>query len=199
VALGEKGLLVIRNMWPGMPGAPTGMWGDPERYVKQYFEKFGPKDYFFCGDYAVKDNDGYIWVAGRADEVLKVAGHRIGTFELESSIVSHKAASEAAVVAIPDPIKGEVPIAFVVLRNGFAPSEELRKELRLWVRSNFSPIAEPSQVYFVNKLPKTRSGKIMRRLVKAVAEGRPLGDVATLEDEASVDEVKQAYESLTVI
>ncbi len=199
VAHGEKGLLVIRNMWPGMPGAPTGMWGDPERYVKQYFEKFLPKDYFFCGDYAVKDNDGYIWVAGRADEVLKVAGHRLGTFEIESSIVSHKAASEAAVVAIPDPIKGEVPIAFVVLKNGFAPSEELRKELRHWVRSNFSAIAEPSQVYFVNKLPKTRSGKIMRRLVKAVAEGKPLGDVATLEDEASIDEVKQAYESLTII
>jgi acetyl-CoA synthetase len=103
------------------------------------------------------------------------------------------------VVAIPDPIKGEVPIAFVVLRQGFAPSEELRKEIRLWVRSTFSPIAEPSQVYFVNKLPKTRSGKIMRRLVKAVAEGKPLGDVATLEDEASVDEVKQAYESLKVV
>ncbi len=195
---GQKGFLVIRNEWPGMPGAPTGMWGDPERYAKQYFEKFGAKNYFFCGDYAVKDDDGYIWVAGRADEVLKVAGHRIGTFELESSIVSHKAASEAAVVAVPDPVKGEVPIAFVVLKQGFAPGEELRKEIRLWVRSNFSPIAEPSQVYFVNRLPKTRSGKIMRRLVKAVAEGRPLGDVATLEDEASVEEVKQAYESLTV-
>jgi acetyl-CoA synthetase len=196
---GEKGLLVIRNRWPGMPGAPTGMWGDPERYAKQYFERFSPKGYFYCGDYAVKDNDGYIWVAGRADEVLKVAGHRIGTFELESSIVSHSAASEAAVVAIPDPIKGEVPIAFVVLKQGNAPSDELRKELRLWVRNNFGAIAEPAQVYFVNKLPKTRSGKIMRRLVKAVAEGRPLGDVATLEDEASVEEVKQAYESLTVI
>jgi acetyl-CoA synthetase len=198
VGHGQKGFLVIRNSWPGMPGAPTGMWGDPERYAKQYFERFGDRNYFSCGDYAVKDNDGYIWVAGRADEVLKVAGHRIGTFELESSIVSHKAASEAAVVAVPDPIKGEVPIAFVVLKQGFSPDEELRKEIRLWVRSNFSPIAEPSQVYFVNKLPKTRSGKIMRRLVKAVAEGRPLGDIATLEDEASVDEVKQAYESLTV-
>src|SRR5438477_8158331 len=171
-----------------MPGAPTGMWGDPERYSKQYFERFGAKDYFFCGDYAVKDNDGYIWVAGRADEVLKVAGHRIGTFELESSIVSHKAASEAAVVAVPDPIKGEVPIAFVVLKQGFAPDEELRKEIRLWVRNNFSPIAEPSQVYFVNKLLKTRSGKIMRRLVNAAAEGRRMREVATLEDEASAEE-----------
>ncbi|MDG7020308.1 MAG: acetate--CoA ligase [Nitrososphaerota archaeon] len=198
VGPGEKGLLVIRNRWPGMPGPPTGMWGDPERYAKQYFERFSAKGYFYCGDYAVKDKDGYIWVAGRADEVLKVAGHRIGTFELESSIVSHKAASEAAVVAIPDPVKGEVPIAFVVLREGFAPSEELRKEVRLWVRNGFSPIAEPTQVYFVNRLPKTRSGKIMRRLVKAVAEGKPLGDVATLEDEASVDEVKQAYRGLKV-
>ncbi len=196
---GEKGLLVIKNPWPGMPGSPTGMWGDPERYVKQYFDRFAPKGYFYCGDYAVKDNDGYIWVAGRADEVLKVAGHRIGTFELESSIVSHKAASEAAVVAVPDPIKGEVTIAFVVLKQGFSPSDELRRELRAWVRSNFSPIAEPAQVYFVNKLPKTRSGKIMRRVVKAVADGRPLGDIATLEDEASVEEVKQAYESLTII
>lgn len=198
VAPGEKGFLVIRNEWPGMPGAPTGMWGDPERYAKQYFERFAPRDYFFCGDYAVKDGDGYIWVAGRADEVLKVAGHRIGTFELESSIVSHPAASEAAVVAIPDPIKGEVPIAFVVLKQGFQGGDALRSEIRAWVRTNFSPIAEPSQVYFVNKLPKTRSGKIMRRLVKAVAEGRPLGDIATLEDEASVEEVKRAYESLTI-
>ncbi|MDA4118254.1 MAG: acetate--CoA ligase [Thaumarchaeota archaeon] len=195
---GKKGFLVIRNRWPGMPGGPTGMWGDPERYSKQYFERFPGRGYFFCGDYAIKDNDGYIWVAGRADEVLKVAGHRIGTFELESSIVSHKAASEAAVVAIPDPIKGEVPIAFVVLRQGFVGDEPLRKDIRLWVRETFSPIAEPSQVYFVNKLPKTRSGKIMRRLVKAVAEGKPLGDIATLEDEASVEEVKEAYNALKV-
>jgi len=197
VKRGSKGLLVIRNPWPGMPGSPTGMWGDPERYSKQYFEKFA-KGYFYCGDYAVKDLDGYIWVAGRADEVLKVAGHRIGTFELESAIVSHRAASEAAVVAVPDAIKGEVPIAFVVLKQGQLPSEELRKEIRAWVREHLSPIAEPSKVLFVNKLPKTRSGKIMRRLIKAVAENRPLGDVATLEDEASVDEVKTAYESLTV-
>jgi acetyl-CoA synthetase len=198
VPLGQKGLLVIRNKWPGMPGAPTGMWGDPERYDKTYFQRFPGKDYFFCGDYAVKDSDGYIWVAGRADEVLKVAGHRIGTYELESSIVSHKAASEAAVVAVPDQIKGEVPIAFVVLRHGFAPSEQLRAEVKAWVRENYGPIAEPSQVFFVSKLPKTRSGKIMRRVVKAVAEGRPLGDIATLEDEASVEEVRQAYESLKV-
>jgi acetyl-CoA synthetase len=198
VAQRDKGFLVIRSPWPGMPGAPTGMQNEPERYSMQYFERFPGKGYFFCGDYAVKDADGYIWVAGRADEVMKVAGHRIGTYEIESSLVSHHAASEAAVVAIPDAIKGEVPIAFVVLKQNHAPSDELRIELRKWVRQNFGPIAEPNQVYFVNKLPKTRSGKIMRRLVKAIAEGRPLGDVATLEDEASVEEVKQAYQSLKV-
>ena len=198
VAPGAKGLLVLKNPWPGMPGPPTGMYGDPERYEKQYFARFPGRDFFFCGDYAVKDRDGYIWVAGRADEVLKVAGHRLGTFEIESSIVSHHAASEAAVVAIPDAIKGEVPIAFVVLKQGFNASEELRGEVRRWVRDGFSPIAEPSRVFFVSKLPKTRSGKIMRRLLRAVAEGKPLGDIATLEDETSVEEARLAYQSLDV-
>ncbi|MDA4122595.1 MAG: acetate--CoA ligase [Thaumarchaeota archaeon] len=195
---GKKGYIVIKNPWPGMPGPPTGMWGDPERFEKVYFSRFPGTDYFFCGDYAVKDKDGYIWVAGRADEVLKVAGHRLGTYEIESAIVSHPAASEAAVVGVPDQVKGEVPIAFVVLKQGHAPDDKLRADIKKWVRSNFSPIAEPSNVYFVNKLPKTRSGKIMRRLVKAVAEGKSLGDIATLEDEASITEVKEAYESLRV-
>jgi acetyl-CoA synthetase len=195
---GAKGLLVLKNPWPGMPGPPSGMHGDPERYEKQYYQRFPGRDLFFCGDYAVKDMDGYVWVAGRADEVLKVAGHRLGTFEIESSIVSHHAASEAAVVGVPDDIKGEVPIAFVVLKQGFGPTEELRGEVKRWVRDGFSPIAEPSKVFFVMKLPKTRSGKIMRRLLRAVAEGKPLGDVATLEDETSVDEARRAYDSMEV-
>ncbi len=195
---GKKGYIVIKNPWPGMPGPPTGMWGDPERFEKVYYSRFPGTDYFFCGDYAVKDKDGYIWVVGRADEVLKVAGHRLGTYEIESAIVSHPAASEAAVVGVADPVKGEVPIAFVVLRQGHTPDDKLRVDIKRWVRSNFSPIAEPSNVFFVNKLPKTRSGKIMRRLVKAVAEGKPLGDIATLEDEASVTEVREAYENLRV-
>jgi acetyl-CoA synthetase len=198
VSPGAKGFLVLKKPWPGMPGPPTGMYGDPERYEKVYFGRFPDRDLFFCGDYAVKDRDGYIWVAGRADEVLKVAGHRLGTYEIESSIVSHHAASEAAVVAIPDPIKGEIPIAFVVLKQGFTATEELRSEVRRWVRDGFSPIAEPSRVFFVSKLPKTRSGKIMRRLLRAVAEGKPLGDVATLEDETSVEEARKAYEGLEV-
>jgi acetyl-CoA synthetase len=191
---GKKGFLVIKRPFPGMPAPPTGMWGDPEGYRRIYFERIPGKSYFFTGDYAVRDNDGYIWVIGRADEVLKVAGHRIGTYELESALVSHKAVAEAAVVGVPDPVKGEVPIAYVVLKEGYQPSKELVEELKEWVRSNYGPIAVPSSIFFVTKLPKTRSGKIMRRLVKAVAMGSPLGDITTLEDEAAVEEVKKAYE-----
>jgi acetyl-CoA synthetase len=195
---GQKGFLVIKNPWPGMPGPPTGLYGDPERYNKVFYERIPGNNYFFAGDYAVKDKDGYIWVAGRADEVLKVAGHRIGTYEIESSLVSHKAVAEAAVVGVPDPVKGETPVAFVLLKQGYEPTDELRAELKKWVRNTFGPIAEPSQIFFVNKLPKTRSGKIMRRLIKAIADGKPLGDITTLEDEASVEEVKQVYENLKI-
>ncbi|MEM4969729.1 MAG: acetate--CoA ligase [Sulfolobales archaeon] len=191
---GRKGFLVIKRPFPGMPAPPTGMWGDPDGYRRIYFERIPGKGYFFTGDYAVRDNDGYIWVIGRADEVLKVAGHRIGTYELESVLVSHKAVAEAAVVGVPDPVKGEVPIAYVVLKEGYQPSKELAEELREWVRNNYGPIAVPNNIFFVTKLPKTRSGKIMRRLVKAVAIGAPLGDITTLEDEAAVEEVKKAYE-----
>ena len=194
---GERGLLVIKKPWPGMPAPPTGMWGEPERYRQVYFEKIKDRGFFFSGDYAVKDGDGYIWVAGRADEVLKVAGHRIGTYELESALVSHKAVAEAAVAGVPDEVKGEVPIAYVVLKEGYKPGPEIAEELKRWVKESFGPIAVPSNVFFVSKLPKTRSGKIMRRLVKAVAVGKPLGDVTTLEDEAAVEEVKQAYEEFT--
>jgi len=191
---GERGYLVIKNPWPGMPGPPSGMWGDPERYEQVFFSRF--KGLFFTGDYAVVDQDGYIWVAGRADEVLKVAGHRIGTYELESALVGHRAVAEAAVVGVPDEVKGEVPLAFVALKNGFNPGEEMEKELVSWVRETYGPIGTPSKIIFVSKLPKTRSGKIMRRVVKAVAVGAPLGDITTLEDEAAVEEVRQAYEEL---
>ncbi|MGC8948444.1 MAG: acetate--CoA ligase [Thermoprotei archaeon] len=193
---GKKGFLIIRKPWPGMPGPPTGMWGDPERYRKVYFERFPGKGYFLCGDYAVKDKDGYIWVAGRADEVLKVAGHRIGTYELESVLVSHKVVAEAAVTGVPDPIKGEVPVAFVVLKQGVEPNERLIEELKSWIREKHGPISVPANIFFVNKLPKTRSGKIMRRLIKAVATGTSLGDITTLEDETAVEEIKNAYEEL---
>ncbi len=196
VAPGTKGFLVIKRPFPGMPGPPTGMWGDPVRFESVYYSRFPGKHYFYSGDYAIKDGDGYVWVAGRADEVLKVAGHRIGTYELESALVSHPAVAEAAVVGKPDAVKGEVPIAFVVLKQGHLPDAQLNRHLKNWVHERFGAIADPEQVFFVTKLPKTRSGKIMRRLVKAVASGGQLGDITTLEDEAAVDEVKSAYKQL---
>ncbi|MCS7118033.1 MAG: acetate--CoA ligase [Thaumarchaeota archaeon] len=191
---GAKGLLVVKKPWPGMLGPPTGMWGDPEGYRRVYWSRF--PDVYYTGDYAIKDQDGYIWVAGRADEVLKVAGHRIGTFELESALVANPAVAEAAVVGLPDPIKGEVPLAFVTLKVGHVPSEQVKNQLLNWVRERFGPVVAPKDVLFVRGLPKTRSGKIMRRLLRAVVMGAPLGDVTTLEDEATVDEVKTAYEEL---
>ncbi len=195
---GRKGFLVIKRPWPGMPAAPTGMWGDPGRYRQVYWEKIPGKGLFFTGDWAIKDTDGYIWVLGRADEVLKVAGHRIGTYELESILVSHKAVAEAAVVGAPDPVKGEVPVAFVTLREGFTTrTKELEEELKQWVRDKYGSIAVPTHVFFVSKLPKTRSGKIMRRLLIAILTNKPLGDITTLEDEAAVEEARKAYEELS--
>ncbi len=190
---GVKGYLVIKTPWPGML---LTIYKDPDRYIKTYWSKF-PVLLYYSGDFAIKDEDGYIWVLGRADEVLKVAGHRIGTAEIESALIQHPAVAESAVVGKPDPVKGEVPVAFVVLKQGYTPSPELAKELKMWVRKTIGPVAEPSEVYFVTKLPKTRSGKIMRRLIKAVLLGQPLGDVSTLEDEASVEEVKRAYEEFS--
>jgi len=192
---GKKGFLVIRRPWPGMLSWPDGIWGDYQRYVQVYWDKI--KGLFFTGDWAIRDQDGYIWVLGRADEVLKVAGHRIGTYELESTLVSHKAVAEAAVVGYPDEIKGEVPVAFVSLKSGFSSSAELAEELKGWIRREFGPIAVPSQIFFVSRLPKTRSGKIMRRLLRALLENKPLGDMTTLEDEAAVEEIKEAYERIS--
>jgi len=189
--ISSRGFLVIKTPWPGMLET---LWKDPERYKQAYFGRW--RNIYYTGDYAVRDPDGYFWLLGRADEVLKVAGHRIGTIELESELVSHPAVSEAAVMGKEDPVKGEVPVAFVVLRSGFTPSEELRQQLVQHIRSTIGPIATPEAIVIVNKLPKTRSGKIMRRLLKAVLVGAPLGDVSTLEDEASVEDIKATYEEL---
>jgi len=169
-----------------------GIWGDPERYVKTFWSRF--PGYFYAGDYAVKDEEGYFWLLGRADEVLKVAGHRIGTTEMEDVLIKHPAVAEAAVIGAPDPVKGEVPVAAVVLKAGYQPSEQLRKELIELIRTQIGPIATPKTVLFVRKLPKTRSGKIMRRLLKDIMEGRPLGDTTTLEDPTAVEELLKAWE-----
>jgi acetyl-CoA synthetase len=187
-----KGYLVIRKPWPGML---LTLWGDDDKYNTVYWSKY--KNSYYSGDYAIKDEDGYFWILGRADDVLKVAGHRIGTAELESSIVSHPDVAESAVCGIPDEIKGEVIIAFVVLKQGIKKNDDLlRKEIIAVVRNGVGPIATPEQIYFVSKLPKTRSGKIMRRLLKSIAKNDKIGDVSTLEDGAAVSEVQSAFDEL---
>jgi acetyl-CoA synthetase len=191
VPAGTKGFLVIKSPWPGVL---TTLWKDPDRFKQTYFGRW--TNIYYTGDYAVRDPEGYFWLLGRADEVLKVAGHRIGTVELESALVSHPAVSEAAVMGKEDVVKGEVPVAFVTLRSGFQPSEELRAELVKHIRTTIGPIATPDAVVIVNKLPKTRSGKIMRRILKAVLVGAPIGDVSTLEDDASVEDIKNTYEEM---
>jgi len=191
----KKGYLVIRKPWPGMLMT---LWRDDEKYQNTYWRKFDNKTYF-TGDYALFDADGYLWLLGRSDDVLKIAGHRLGTMELESAFVSHRAIAEAAVTSRPDEKKGESIIAFLVLRTEFAEvsDQQLRKELTNHIRETVGPIATPNEIYFVNKLPKTRSGKIMRRLLKSISSGSPtIGDVSTLEDGTSVEEVRQAYDDL---
>jgi acetyl-CoA synthetase len=185
----ERGLLVIRKPWPGQF---ITLWGDHERFKSTYFTKF--PGFYYPGDYAMKDEDGYFWLLGRADEVLKVAGHRIGTIELEDALISHPAVAESAVIGKADPIKMQVPVAFVILRPGYVASPQLRTELVNHIRQTIGPIAAPQSLYFVNKLPKTRSGKIMRRVIGAVVEERNIGDTTTLEDATSVEEAKEAYE-----
>jgi acetyl-CoA synthetase len=187
-----KGYLVIRKPWPGML---LTLWGDDEKYKNVYWSKF--QDNYYPGDYAIKDSDGYFWLLGRADDILKVAGHRIGTAELENSLVSHGDIAEAAVCGIPDEIKGEVIAAFVVLKqNAKKSGSRLRTELIETVRNGIGPIATPQQIYFVTKLPKTRSGKIMRRVLKAIASNEKIGDVSTLEDGAAVKDVQDAFTEL---
>jgi acetyl-CoA synthetase len=187
----EKGLLVIKAPWPGML---LGVYGNPKRYEESYWSKF--PGIYNTGDYAIRDKDGYFWILGRADEVLKIAGHRIGTVEIEDAAVSHPAVAEAGVASIPDPIKGDAIVIFVILKEGFSPSPGLRDELKGTVRKSLGPVATPEEIYFVSKLPKTRSGKIMRRILRAVATSASIGDLTTLEDESSVEEVKKVYEEL---
>jgi len=188
---GVKGYLVIKKPWPGMLMT---LYQDPKRYKETYWSKF--PGVYYTGDYAIRDADGYFWLLGRADEVLKIAGHRIGTMELESAAISHPAVSEAAAIAKPHEVKGESVVIFAILKQGYEPTDKLKKEIKMHVREVIGPIATPEEIYFVNSLPKTRSGKIMRRVLKAVLMDMPIGDISTLEDEASVEEVKKAYEEL---
>lgn len=189
---GVRGYFVITSPWPGMLET---LYKNPQRYIDAYWSRFRGKLYFYTGDFAVKDQDGYIWVLGRADDVIKVAGHRIGTAEVEATLARHPAVAEAACVGKSDPVKGQVPVIFTVLKRGFSPSLELEKELKNYLRASIGPIvASDAIITFVEVLPKTRSGKIMRRLLRAVVENATLGDITTLEDGVAVEEAKRAYE-----
>jgi acetyl-CoA synthetase len=176
---GEEGYLVIKSPWPGMLRT---VYKDPDRYVEQYWSKFGDQGWYLPGDSAKKDEDGYIWVIGRIDDVIKVSGYRLGTAEIESALVSHPAVAEAAVIGVPDELKGNIIKSYCILKQGYEGSENLEKELRDHVGSEMGPIAKPTTVEFVDNLPKTRSGKIMRRVLKAQVLGEDLGDLSTLAD-----------------
>jgi acetyl-CoA synthetase len=174
---GDEGYLVIKKPWPGMLRT---IYRDPERYKSQYWGKFG--NMYQAGDSARKDKDGYIWVIGRMDDVIKVSGYRLGTAEVESALVSHSAVAEAAAIGLPHEIKGNAIHAYVILKAGVEKSDKLAEELRAHVAHEIGPIARPEDITFVDSLPKTRSGKIMRRLLKARALGLPEGDKSTLEE-----------------
>jgi acetyl-CoA synthetase len=187
------GLLAITKPWPSMLRT---IWGDDARYVQTYFSKWpGRPDIYFPGDGAKRDEDGYFWILGRVDDVLNVAGHRIGTMEVESALVEHPAVAEAAVVGKAHELKGQAIAAFVTLREGFKSSPSLRDELREFVGEKIGAIAKPDDVLFSADLPKTRSGKIMRRLLRDIAEGRALGDTTTLADPNVVNSLKEMYEA----
>ena len=187
------GLLAITKPWPSMLRT---IWGDDARYVQTYFTKWPNRpDVYFPGDGAKRDDSGYFWILGRVDDVLNVAGHRIGTMEVESALVEHPAVAEAAVVGKAHELKGQAIAAFVTLREGFTQSSALRDELRAFVAEKIGAIARPDDILFSADLPKTRSGKIMRRLLRDIAEGRALGDTTTLADPNVVNSLKEMYEA----
>jgi acetyl-CoA synthetase len=192
VPQGQGGFLVLKKPWPGIFRT---LWDDDERYVSNYFSKYTP-DTYFVGDGARKDDDGYYWLLGRIDDVMNVSGHRLSTIELESALVAHEAVAEAAAAAAPDELTGQTPLCFVILKSGYEPSPELAAELRDWVGEQIGKIARPKAVIFGADLPKTRSGKIMRRLLKDIAEGKDLGDTTTLRDPDIVEELKAQADEL---
>jgi acetyl-CoA synthetase len=180
--------MVIKRPFPGLTPA---LWGEPERYGKDYWSKI--PNVYYTGDSAHIDEDGYVWFAGRADEIIKIAGHRIGTIEVETAFLKHPDVAESGVIGHPDELRGEVISAFVLLKNGKTPSAELKKELIDTVRHELGPIAVIGELNFVSMLPKTRSGKIMRRVLKAVTLDKDPGDITTIEDEGSVTEAREAW------
>jgi acetyl-CoA synthetase len=187
-ATGEKGIMILKRPFPGLT---AGLWGEPERYGRDYWQRI--PGVYYSGDSAHVDEDGYVWFGGRADEIIKIAGHRIGTIEVESACLKHPSVAECAVVGRPDEMRGEVISAFVLLKHGHTASAELRKAVIDTVRHELGPVAVIGELNFVGMLPKTRSGKLMRRVLKAVILDRDPGDITTIEDEGSVDETRQAW------
>jgi acetyl-CoA synthetase len=185
VPLGGGGYLVLKRPWPSML---RGIYGDPERYKQTYWSRF--PGMYFAGDGAKRDEDGYLWLLGRVDDVMNVSGHRISTIEVESALVDHKAVAEAAVVGKNDPLTGQAIFAFVIPKVGIEANDELAHELREHVAKVIGPIAKPKFLMFTPDLPKTRSGKIMRRLLRDIGEGRALGDTTTLADSGVVDTIR---------
>ena len=188
---GEKGIMVLTRPFPGLIAT---LWGEPDRYGRDYWGRVAGR--YWTGDSAHVDEDGYVWFAGRADEIIKIAGHRLGTIEVETALLKHPSVAEAGVTGRPDELRGESISAFVVLKQGAGPSDELRRELVETARRELGPVAVVGDVNFVDMLPKTRSGKIMRRVLKAVVLDQDPGDVTTIEDEGSVEEARQAWSEM---
>jgi acetyl-CoA synthetase len=192
---GSGGYLVVTSPWPSMLRT---IWGDDERFKDTYWKRFAKQGYYFAGDGAKKDEDGDIWVLGRVDDVMNVSGHRLSTTEIESALVSHPKVAEAAVVGASDPDTGQAPVAYVILREGAGDGGEgIAKELSDHVRKEIGPIAKPRQIMIVPELPKTRSGKIMRRLLRDVAEKREVGDTTTLADQGIMDLISAGHATTT--
>ncbi len=190
-APGEKGIMVLKRPFPGLIAT---LWGEKERYGTDYWSKI--PGVYYTGDSAHIDEDGYVWFAGRADEIIKIADHRIGTVEVETAFLMHPSVAESGVIGRPDDLRGEVISAFVVLKNGVEPSDDLKKELLATVRHELGPIAVIGEVNIVSMLPKTRSGKIMRRVLKAVTLDVEPGDITTIEDEGSVADARHAWHQM---
>ena len=190
---GEKGIMVFRRPFPGLTAT---LWGEVGRYASDYWGRVPGQTVYMTGDAAEFDEDGYVWFSGRADEIIKIAGHRIGTIEVETAFLRHPAVAEAGVTGRPDPVRMEVISAFLVLRQGHEPSPELERELLATVRRELGPVAVIGELNFVAMLPKTRSGKIMRRVLKAVTLNKDPGDISTIEDEGSVGEAREAWDAM---
>ena len=192
VPKGQKGYLIIKKPWAGMM---RGVYNDTEKYVQTYWSKF--TGCYNTGDYAIKDEDGYFWILGRADEVLNVAGHRIGTAEIESVVVANYFVAEAAVIGVPDKIKGENFVIFVIIKKEFV-NQDFKDEIIKSLKEQIGSLARPQEIYFVSGLPKTRSGKILRRVLKNIIMQGQEGDITTLEDISVIEEIKQKCRNLKV-